>query len=325
MKNYAEIYAYVGDINAESVRRAEEICARAQRDGGPLPPADRGMFAMAEAMAAVRRVMPDIQFARAPYSSPSMTIHMFAEGDILTRGYMCWGDMNSTSEEARPHRYDDNANKRFVLVAPGIVNKGAGRDADGHYVCRKSTSQLAQHVKNVLRYIRPVSADAIHAYCSNKVDMVVFKYMSQAEQAVRDLRDRLLGSEVVHTDDAPLVIQLRRSIQNGLPIPKEYGAELLAALDEAADATRGRRVVHNMLCVHATSSRQYGDAVAVTPRGFRANGTPFNWPSNTTVYRADTLPEGIADKIAVLSVNTAGVIIPEIGVRPLPEVFYVYE
>ena len=214
---------------------------------------------------------------------------LYMEGDDYAMGYVAYHYIGN--------KY------RYVVGSPNVYN---GRKSGDEIYCTYSQN-LATAIKNVKKYVRPLSCGELVKVTYQKIaDYVTGKQMNVCRQ-VRHAKD------VVLNNLSGLIYELDRE---GKLVSDEfkYNVHMMAEALRAEKAMEGNNPVFDFVQLK-------GDRAVI--REVVSNGTVYKSGHPEYSCGVEELSQSLAEGVAVLSIMDVGTVIEGVGVRATNSIFYV--
>lgn len=241
---------------------------------------------------AIQKELPQIKvFPSKTKRNRVYSFLLYMEGDDYAMGYVEYAPMG------RQHQY------QYIVGSPNVYN---GRKSGEAIYCTGSKN-LATAIKNVKKYVRPLSCGELVKVTYQKIaDYISGKQMNVYRQ-MRDTKDAVLK------DLSGLICELDRE---GKLVSEGYKNTVHAL----AEALRLEQAIENSKPVFDFVQLK-GDRAVI--REVVSNGTMYKSGHPEYSCGVEELSRSIAEGVAVLSIMDIGTVIEGVGVRATNSIFYV--
>ena len=241
------------------------------------------------------------------YAISGQSAWVYREGDEMTMGTISHGD----------HSVNGKGSATFSVRSRLIVNSHR-RDYTVQYNM-KTIKKLADAVKFATKYLEPFTLHEIAHYYADPFNEALGdadgRRRKEAQKADVDL---FMGPYT--RSNSPLMEELKHMLSTGYEFHRPDLKEQVVAYITAIEERDKKRVSDGATFMHVTQS----EAEPVVSVAQYAQVSRFNkmLPLATGDYPISALPEGLADKLAVLNLLSVGQYVEGVGQRVSDRSFY---
>lgn len=239
---------------------------------------------------AIQKELPHIKvFPRAHRFGKAYNFHLYMEGDEYTMGYVGYGYLGNSFQ--------------YYVASPHIFN--GRKNGDGTY--ETFTKNIATAVKNVKKYVRPVSSGELVKITYPKVGDVI------SEKQINVYRTLKVAKAALMSNLSGLVLELTRE-------GKLVSADLQDKVSAVAEALEAQTELDKHEPVFDFVQLK-GDRATV--REVVRNGTVYKADRPEYSCGVEELSRSLSEGVAVLSIMDVGTVLEGVGARASKNIFYV--